>query len=247
MAGIDCFADSSIVLTDENNRNIKLFSSRYQPLGNLELQGRPTDVAIVTNDKIVVFIPKGSILVFVKVHGTSLSLLRTMNTASKYVRIASKCEEIYALCDPEGQGHLWLHILNDNGTVVSFIHLDLAPSELSLVPSLAISPAGGTVYVSDKNHCIFAFGMDGRRIFKHRKDEMLDITDLAADSRSVYVCCKDLASVFRLGYDGRDSSKVVDKTARIASPRTVAIHGNQLLVGLCDSDNIHIYSIAKIP
>ena len=246
VAGIECFTDGRIVFTDENNRNIKLFSRQYQPLAVLELHGQPTDVAIVTSNKLAVFLPKESSLAFVKVHGNSLSLMRTVKTASKYLRIASQCEEIYALCDPEGQGQLWLNILNENGNVVTFVHLDLAPIDLPLGPSLAVSPAGGTVYISDKNHCVFAFGIDGRRIFKHENIEMLDITGLAADSRSIYVCCKDLEGIFRLSYDGKDCSEVVGKTARIASPRTVAIHGKQLLVGLCDSDNIHIYSLPEI-
>lgn len=246
VAGIDCFIDGRIVFTDENNRNVKLFSRQYQPLAVLELHGQPTDVAIVTNNKLAVFLPKESSLAFIKVHGNSLSLVKTIKTPSKYLRIASQCEEIYALCDPEGQGNLWLNILNENGNIVTFVHLDLAPSDLPLVPSIALSPAGGTVYIADKNHCIFAFGIDGRRIFKHENIEMSDITDLAADVRSIYVSCKELESIFRLSYDGQDCSQVVGKTARIASPKTVAIQGKLLFVGLCDSNNIHIYSLPEI-
>lgn len=234
------------MLTDENNGNVKLFSSGYEPLGNLELQGHLADVAVVTNQMAVVFIPDESELVFVKINGKHLSFLRNMKTASKYVRIASQCEEIYALCNFESDGHLWMHILNANGDIVSFIHLDLTQSEIPQippVPSLAISPAGGTVYISDKNHCVFAFGIDGRRIFKHENLDMFDITDFAADSRSVYVCCKAVDSIFKMSYDGHNSCKVVSKTPRIASPRTIAVKENILFVGLCDSDTVHIYSL----
>ena len=247
VAGIDCFMDGRIVFTDENNRNVKLFSRQYQPLDVLELNSQPTDVAIVTNSKVAIFLPKESSLVFVKVHGNNLSLMRTLKTASKYSRIASRCDEIYALCDPEGQGPLWMNILNENGNIVTFVHLDFAPSDLPLVPGLAVSPAGGTVYISDRNGSIFAFGIDGRQIFKHRNSEMSDISDLAADSRSIYACSKSLGGIFKLSYDGLDCCQVVEKTARIASPKTVAIQGNQLFVGLCDSDNIHIYSLLEIP
>ena len=245
VVGIDCFLDGKIVLIDNSNNNVKLFSSVYQPLGNLDLPGQPADVAIVTDQKVAVSIPSESRLAFIRISGCSLSLIRTLKTTSKYVRITGRCEEIYALCDSKGEGCVWIHVLNKYGEVVTFIQLDLSQSatKSSEVPSLAVSPAGGTIYLSDNNHYLYAFGLDGRLIFKHKNLNIFNVTSLAADSTSVYVCCKALDSVYRVRYDGADSDKVIGKSKGLLAPQSVAVKGNLLLVGLCDSYVVQMYSI----
>ena len=246
MSGIDCFTDGRIILTDGGNNNVKLFSSGYQLLGNIDLQEQPADVAIVTDKKVAVSVPSESELIFMRTSSTDLSLLRTARTVSKYTKIKCRHEEIYAMCVPKNNGALWLHILTENGEAVSFIQLDLSPDDIPLaphIPSLAVSPEGGTIYISDKNHCVSAFGLDGRRIFKHENFYLFDITSLAADSRNVYVCCKTVNSVFRISYDGRDCSKILTKAAGLVEPHSIAVKGNLLLVGLCDSDIVKVYSV----
>lgn len=247
ISGIGILYDGRIVLVDQEHYTVQLYDKGYRFLSELKLDSRPFDVAVISENKVVVSLQSERVLKFILISGNGLSFVADLGVPCDMV--------CYGVCRGGGNycvccgDEVW--VLSDEGRVVSRLKTDKAGNSLFLQAEyVTVDNTGNVLFVSDAgSNKILAIQVDGRRLWEFAyqgfKPAGLKCVDLY-----IYVCDRDQHRVLMLNMDGQVVKQSV--IGRLENPRALCFHNaaTQLIVTQMRYDAIvspprpiHVYTL----
>lgn len=247
ISGVGVLFDGRVVLVDQEHYTVQLYDRNYRFLSELKLDSRPFDVAVISDNKIVVSLQSERVLKFILVSGDGLSFVADLGVPCDMV--------CYGVCRGGGNycvccgDEVW--ILSDDGRVVNRLKTDKTGNSLFVQAEyVTIDNTGNVLFVSDSgSNKILAIQVDGRRLWEFSyqgfKPAGLKCVDLY-----IYVCDRDQHRVLMLNMDGHVVKQSI--VGRLENPRALCFHNaaTQLIVTQMRNDAIvspprpiHVYTL----
>ncbi|KAH3747854.1 uncharacterized protein LOC127847376 [Dreissena polymorpha] len=237
--GIACMPDGKLIVSDFNNKSIKMFRTCCRNPTRLSLTDPPRGVTSISNTHIAAIVGLAHDRLFIINVGVDLKVHQRFKIGCMCKAITNFNSHIYLLCMYNFQGEI--RIVSTDGVVnirISLGHIITAPM------FIAVNPFNGIVYVTDATRGVHAVetGKTVTRAFdlnvEHYHGVAVDINN------TVYVCTENASGVQEvsynwkhlmpvlLGYDG-EGPKVVCYSAA----------SNSLLMSAHCSETVQIYKI----
>ncbi|XP_053379857.1 uncharacterized protein LOC123527629 [Mercenaria mercenaria] len=253
---LSCISDSclmengSIILADQNNRNLKRLNRLFQLKESLTLPGKPCAVC-----------PTGHFEVGVSLHVKKtiqfVSITNPMTTTTSF-KVGESCrglayynDMLYLSCGGmvkyhDGPGQI--RICDRSGKIIRRIEREvLIPKRMSI--NFDKSPVD--IFVADEKNGVLMLDtsepcVDARNIFKH-KGMVSPIGLCYIGGGQVIVCGYDSNNVILISDSGTLIKELLTKGRGIAMPKTVCLDqtGSKLLVGMSDTDQIKIVHLIR--
>jgi hypothetical protein len=247
ISGIGMLYDGRVVLVDQEHYTVQLYDNNYRFLSELKLDSRPFDVAVISENKIVVSLQSDRVLKFVLITGAGLTAVADLGVP---------CEMVcYGVCRGGGNycvccgDEVW--IISDEGRVINRLKTDKSGNSLFVQAEyVSIDSTGNILFISDAgSNKVLAIQVDGRRLWEFTyqgfKPSGLKCVDMY-----IYVCDRDQHRVLMLNMEG----KVVKQSiiGRLENPRALCFHNaaTHLIVTQMRYDAIvspprpiHVYSL----
>lgn len=245
ISGIAMMYDGRIVLVDQEHYCVQLYSKYHKFVAELKLDSRPFDVAVVSDNKVVVSLQSERVLKFILVTGEGLTSVADLGVPCDTVCYGiCKGVGIYSVCCGD---EVW--ILSEEGRVVNRLKSDINGSSLFIQAEyIAVDANGSVLYVSDSgSNTILAIHADGRRLWEFTYQGFKPSGLKCIDSY-VLVCDHDQHRILMLNKDGQVIKQSL--IGRLENPRALCFNdaGSQLVVTQMKYDAIvsppkpiHIY------
>lgn len=236
---ISCMQDGRIIVSDFNNKLIKMFRVGWGRASSLYLDEPPHGVTVVANTTLAVISGLAYDRLLVINVGQYLTIKRRFKTGCVCRSICSYESHIYLLCLFRYKTEI--RILNTDGVVSIRINLGHAiPSP----KSIAVKPTDGHIYIADQSRGIFV--VNRGRIVSRSSDKHIDsYYDVVVDiNNNVFVCTNNPCRIYELNYDGKHMMPILlDDGVQDVRAIAVSTANNSLIAGCANSETIQIYKI----
>ncbi|XP_045201156.2 uncharacterized protein LOC123554855 [Mercenaria mercenaria] len=219
ISGVGVLYDGRVVLVDQEHYTVQLYDRNFRFVSDLKLDSRPFDVAVISENKIVVSLQSDRVLKFILITGEGLTAVADLGVP---------CEMVcYGVCRGGGNycvccgDEVW--ILSDDGRVVNRLKTDKPGNPLFVQAEyVSIDSTGNVLFISDAgSNKILAIQVDGRRLWEFTyqgfKPSGLKCVDMY-----IYVCDRDQHRVLMLDMDGQVVKQSI--IGRLENPRALCFH-----------------------
>lgn len=216
--------DDRLMLVDNANEKLKLFTPEGDSLCELELSSGPWDITSIPGGLAVVTLPVEKKVMVVSGVNDCITPVDQFTTSGKCYGIAYSyySKELVIACDTPGDGEAVVKVMSLAGEELRNISVAGNGRNLISRPSyIATNPFNADVYVSDEcNDTVIGLTMHGDFRFKHSHPYLKMPVGLAADSHGcVYVCGNGSGDIYQLSRDGERIRLLVDG---LPHPRAIA-------------------------
>jgi hypothetical protein len=247
ISGIGILYDGRVVLVDQEHYTVQLYDKNYRFVSQYKLDCRPFDVAVISENKIVVSLQTERVLKFLLITGDGITSVADLGVPCNMV--------CYGVCRGGGNysvccgDEVW--ILSEEGKVVNSLKADRNGSSLFVQAEyVSMDSTGNVLLISDSgNNKILAIQVDGRRLWEFTYQGFKPCGIKCVDNY-IYVCDRDQHRILMLDMTG----KVVKQSiiGRLENPRALCFHNaaTQLIVTQMKYDAIaspsrpiHVYTL----
>lgn len=238
--------DGRIILADRTNRKLKMFTSNFMPITDLNLSSKPWDVTLVNDKEVAVSLPAECRIQIVSIDGSYLTLTRSISTD----------EPCFGLCYSDGKFLTVtydgdppnLKILSPTGQELTYVCVDDDGFTLFSKPVyVTCTPKVDQIYVADERlGCVVKLKETGELNFSYSALDLGHAAGIALDNGgNIYTCGPSSNSVHVISPSG-ERVKVLVTGESISYPRAVAYEPREkkLLVTQGDKDVVKVYSLA---
>lgn len=226
--------DDRLLLVDNANEKLKLFTPEGDILCEFELSSGPWDIASIPGGMAAVTLPVEKKVMIVSGVNDCITPVDQFSTSGKCYGIAYSyySKELVIACDTPGDGKAVVKVLSLSGQEMRNISVGENGRSLISRPSyIATNPFNADVYVSDEcNNTVIGMTMNGDFRFKHTHAYLKLPVGLAADNHGcVYVCGNGSGDLHQMSRDGQRIRLLLDG---LPHPRAIAFdpYGDRFLV-----------------
>lgn len=225
-------ADGRIVLADNNNQRLLVYSENGTVFVEVKLNSKPWDVTEVGLYKAALTLPAEKMVQFFDVK--SMRVIKETKVKGRIYGISSYAGRTYVVC--RGAGML---ILDEAGDVDTAL-----PVDVTFVEYVCAGP--GRLYYTDwyrkTVHCI---DLTGEEIFRLKYNKMkypLGIT-LNRDG-TVFVVGRDSHNVLHISADGHQREVILGKQHDLSYPRVISSHhGSRTMFVTYSNKNVVVFKL----
>ncbi|XP_052781915.1 tripartite motif-containing protein 2-like [Mya arenaria] len=241
--------DDRILLVDNANEKLKLFTPDGYLLCELEMSSSPWDIACIPGGMAAVTLPEDKKILMVSGLNDCITPVDQFTTSGKCYGIAYSYYEkdLVVACDTPGDGMAVVKVISLSGEEVRNISIGEDGKSLISRPSyVATNPFNADVYVSDDcNNTVIGITMGGDFRFKHSESYLQLPVGIAADNHGcVYVCGNGSCDIHQMSCDGQRIRLLCDG---LPHPRAIAFdpYGERFLVTSDGSykSTVQVYSL----
>lgn len=216
--------DDRLLLVDNANKKLKLFTPVGELLSEFELSTAPWDITCIPGGMAAVTLPVEKKVMMVSGMNDCITPVDQFNTSGKCYGIAYSyySRDLVVACDTPGDGMATVKVLSLNGDEVRDISKDETGRSIISRPSyVATNPFNADVYVTDDcNNTIIGVTMNGDVKFVHTHPYLKLPVGIAADNHGcVYVCGNGSCDIHQLSRDGERIRLLIDG---LTHPRAIA-------------------------
>ena len=243
--GCTLFQDNRVLLTDSNNRTLKLFSEAWEVQASIRLKERPWDITSVSSTQAIVSLPVVKMLQYVTV-GKQLKLGKQLKVDKQCYGIVHKDGKLYVSCiedvtkDSKGE----IQVLSMTGERLTCIG-NASGSCMFKRPFYLTVDKEDRIYVSDRETDILTcITEDGTGIYEYEDTELRYLNGLAVDSQqNVYICSYVSNTIQMINSKGEKVKTLLEAEDGIQGPVTLMYRDSDksLVVGMYQSDEIAVY------
>lgn len=226
--------DDRLMLVDNANRKLKLFTPDGDPLCEFELSSPPWDITCIPGGMAAVTLPSEKKVMLVSGMNDCITPVEQFNTSGKCYGIAYSyySKDLVVACDTPGDGLATVKVVSLAGEEIRDIAIGENGQSIITRPSyVATSPFDADVYVSDEcNNTIIGVTMNGELRFQHSHPYLKLPVGIAADNHGcIYVCGNGSCDIHQLSRDGQRIRLLADG---LTHPRAIAFdpYGDRFLV-----------------
>ncbi|XP_033757657.1 tripartite motif-containing protein 2-like [Pecten maximus] len=229
--GHDCFAngivylpDDHIVVSDWNNKKIKLFTASGKCLDEMKVTGNPYDMCCIDDDTVAAAIYNSEILI-IKVNHAKLTL-------SSKIKLSIGA-------DPYGITYSNEAFTVSTQTDVYRVSKNGVPNTIVSYPNrclhLACDPRTGHIYgsqLTSKDGDVAVYRLSDGKLTNISKVGMLRTAsgvDVDSDG-NVYVCGNRSNNVVQMSRDGTNVRELLTSSDGVDRPRAISVCGNKFVV-----------------
>lgn len=234
LTGGTFFPDDRLMLVDNANQKLKLFTPEGDILCEFELNSGPWDITSIPGGMAAVTLPVEKKVMMVSGTNDCITPVDQFQTSGKCYGIAYSyyTKELVVACDTPGDGMAMVKVMSLSGQELRNISVGENGRSLISRPSyIATNPFNADVYVSDEcNNTVIGLTMQGVFRFKHRHAYLKLPVGLAADNHGcVYVCGNGSCDIHQMSRDGQRIRLLLDS---LPHPRAIAFdpYGDRFLV-----------------
>ncbi|XP_021349687.1 E3 ubiquitin/ISG15 ligase TRIM25-like [Mizuhopecten yessoensis] len=244
VCGVVCLPSDVIVVSDHNNKKLKLFTDTGQFLNELTIRGYPRDLCLVNNNTVAVAVYSPSGVRVVKVEDSKLSLSSEINTPNG--------KDCYGITHSDGR-----FIVGTVGGDVYIVTQDGATELLhkynNSCYSLTQDPVKGDTLVSVYNKTTGEIAVSRLSADKRHTDLMkvgvvIGARGIDVDREgNIYVCGRDSHNVVQMSGDATHVRELLMSSDGVKYPWVIAVRGDKILVsttiGRDDNNYIRVFQL----
>ena len=244
--------DEKLILVDNANEKLKLFTLEGDLLSELVLSTPPWDITCIPGGMAAVTLPvEKKILVVSAANSDCITPIEQFKTTGKCYGIAYSYyqKELVVACDTPSDGQATVKALSLLGQEVRDLRLDANGDVMFTRPNyVATNPFNADVYLSDgSNGTVTGVTMKGDFRFRYSENYLKLPTGIAADNHGcVYVCGNGSCDIHQLSRDGKRIRLLMDG---LHHPRAISFdpYEERFLVTSDGSYKsiVHIYELCK--
>ena len=243
--------DDRLLLVDNANEKLKLFTSDGELLSELELSSAPWDVTSVPGAMAAVSLPEEKKVLMVSGSNDCITPFDQFITSGKCYGIAYSyyTKDLILACDMPSDTGTTITALTLSGKKIRGININEDQKVRISRPSyIATNPFNSDVYLTDEcNNTVTGFSMkDGHLRFRQILPYLKLPVGIAADNHGcVYVCGNGSCDIYQLSGDGQRIRLLLDG---LPHPRAIAFdaYGDRCLVTSDGSfkSTVQIYNLS---
>ncbi|XP_021377843.1 tripartite motif-containing protein 2-like [Mizuhopecten yessoensis] len=234
ISGVVFLPHEQIILSDYNNKKLKLFTDKGQYLDELTIRGNPSDLCLVNNNTVAIAVSNPGGVRVVRVEDSELSLsseiimphdaccLGISRRDGRFI-VGTRGGEVYSVTQ-DGATEL-LHKYNINCYCLT--QYPLKGDTLVSVSNNATGDVAVSRLSADKRHT------DVMKVDVVRGARGIDVDR----EGNIYVCGMESHNVVQMSGDGTHVRELLTSSEGMDSPRAIAVRGDTFLVTSCGSTN----------
>ncbi|KAL4234232.1 hypothetical protein ACF0H5_005883 [Mactra antiquata] len=245
VTGMAVLRDSSLLVADNNNKNVKLFGPNNSLLNTVALSSAPFDIGLLNQEQAVISLPDSKQLQFMKIIGKSnmaLDETRDLDFDCNAVNVFKDNIIVTSIAEKS------VKCLNLQGDVLWTVGIDKKYRGLFEWPwYLQANTASSEIFVSDRQKNTITILTDNGEVVSvrdvHGKGPRGLTMDDIGNMFIVFYMTDQLEIVST--YSPRDRRNLLTKLDGIKHPQSVAynVETGQLLVSSYNCDYVSIYQI----
>ena len=248
IVGCGIFPDGRIVLCDQENSKLILFSKSFKLEDTLTLASESYDVAIINDKKAIITIPHKQRLQFIEVSPT-LTPGMVIPLDKDCWGVAFGGDEIYTSCfrlvgASSYTGEVRIFDLDGHFKRKVGVDQNGRPNMFWTPFYIRVNDRSGKIFISDnENKTLTCLRSDGKVIYKYKAIDMKCPRGMSVDREdNVMICDEDSCNIFVVNKDGERKSSLITSKDGIRKPRCVAYGAKDgtLIVGCRDLKNLFI-------
>lgn len=239
--------DGSLVLCDHKNGNIILLDKSFKETDTLHFEGNPWDVAVFSENEIIVSLPDEKVLTYMTIDSGKLHRATNICQRKSAWGIAVHNETLITTFR-SNRYKGGLQIRNKNGQIIRTIADDVHGEDLFIAPLYVnVDQSSGKIYVSDNGqNTVFCLNLDGKILFKVSNEIFGSPKKLTVDDEGDCIVCASLYDKIVLVGTGLVSSRMSGKAKLevwmqdCARPQSVSMRweDHTAIVGMNKSNEI---------
>lgn len=226
--------DDRLMLVDNANKKLKLFTPDGDLLCEFELCSAPWDITCIPGGMAAVTLPTEKKVMLVSGMNDCITPVEQFSTSGKCYGIAYSyyAKDLVVTCDTPGDGMATVKVITLSGEEQRNIAIGANGRSIIARPSyVATNPFDAEVYVSDEgNNTVIGITMSGEVRFKHSHPYLKLPVGIAADNHGcIYVCGNGSCDILQMTRDGQRIRLLMDG---LTHPRAIAFdpYGDRFLV-----------------
>ena len=241
ISGCISLQDNRILLSDHNNRTLKLFSEAWKLHASIRLEERPWDITSVSSTQAIVSLPWVKMLQNVTV-GEQIKLGNQLKVDKPCFGVVHKGGKLYVSCMEDNKGGI--QVLSMTGECLTRIR-NIGRSCMYKCPFYLAVDKEDRIYVSDYGtNILTCITKDGTGIYKYADTELKNPRGLAVDSQqNVYICGGGSNNIQMINSKGEKVKTLLEARDGIQGSVTLMYRysDKSLVVGMKNSDEIAVY------
>ncbi|XP_052219463.1 uncharacterized protein LOC127836865 [Dreissena polymorpha] len=236
--GICCLPSGQVIVTDYNNKKVKLLDKHYNVSSHSDVPGNPYDICQITSTEVAVSV--GKEVQFISVSNGQLVNGRKFLLTHDAVGIAYNKGALYVT------SRIALYQYTLFGSLIKKIYEDASGS--CAVWKCAVSPAGDWIYVlNNTQNKVITLAIDGTLISTFEDPELQSPYGVhVTPSGQVLVCGYSSNTVIKVDHEGRKKlATLVSNKDGVCGPLSVCFNTNtdQIIVGLNNDNTIYVLEL----
>ncbi|XP_052221852.1 uncharacterized protein LOC127838265 [Dreissena polymorpha] len=236
--GICCLPSGQVIVTDYDNKKVKLLNQNYNISSYCDVHSGPEGICQITPSEVAVTVYKD--VQFISVSNGQLVSGRKFQLLHEVIGIANHHGALYVT------SRIALYHYTLNGSLVKKLYEDASGS--NTVWRCAVSPSGHRIYVTNKpQHKLITLATDGTLISTFTDPELQNPWGVhVTPSGQVLVCELCACTVIQVDLEGKKklATRVSNKDG-VVNPLSVCYNSNthQIIVGLIYNNNIIVMEL----
>lgn len=254
VTGSCVLADGRIVLADMYNENLKVVDPSFHMVTQTKLSTEPWDMCAVSNDQIVVTLPREKKLQFFTISSTihpakKIGSVSSMKN-SQYYGVAHHQDKLYVTCPKDDPP--CVKILDMQGALIHQITATNQDQEQSLFGDplyITVRNDGKMLYISDSgNQSIITIDMKkegAQSVYTMPEGNPPGAITVQTDG-DVYICGFKTNSVHLLNSSGFFKEEIISSEGGLFNPQSIsyAAKAKQLIVTMQKSDMVKVFQLS---
>ena len=228
VAGLDQLSEKYLILADSGNSSVKLLNLDEKSVeAHFQLSTAPTDIAVVSQEKVAVTLPDIMSVQFVIVSRFENSSCQSDSSSccsestdrdkseinkpvlhmGETIKVKGKCNKLVYNCKRLIVSFLSppkIEMISMEGNVLNRFDMDITGKSLFQSPaSIAVNQDFHSIYVADSGaNKVMCLSVDGKIAYEYKSVSSRDITGLAlGESGIVYLCSSESDIIHQLAHD----------------------------------------------
>ena len=182
ISSCEMLPDKRLLITDKDNKKVKLYDSNNQYLSELALPDKPWSVVLLSDTEAVVSLPNISKLQYITI-GTDLVISETKKVNYLPLAMVKYGDNILATV----RDRFWkVAVIYKHGTVQGTIYQDKG-SIFSKPWFIGLSVDQKTVYIVDQNNGCIGLSMDGNVVLQYHDQKVQLYAGLVVDRDCLFI------------------------------------------------------------
>lgn len=249
LLGSDFLPDGKVLVTDWENKTLKLLNTSYKVVDYLKLSGSPYSACSISQNEGTVSITNKKVLQFFTIDPRSKMYQGRVIKTTEFCRdVAYNNGKIYVICgDLKDNGNNQISVYSLDGHFIQNIFTDSAGNKLFAQPLYLALNSIGNIFVGDEEKGVISLDKNGEviSIFKESKVLRYIYGVAIVNNDQLFVCGFGSHNVVQIGRNIVLLGEVLSENAGLRNPRSVCydVNSQRMLVTCKNTNFVRVYSL----